>query len=50
MVVRLAQSIAQRSECFNAGSLTDSIVMATADYLAVAKPAVFAFSITSRPE
>lgn len=35
---------------FNAGSLTDSIVMATADYLPVAKPAVFAFSINSRPE
>jgi prolyl-tRNA editing enzyme YbaK/EbsC (Cys-tRNA(Pro) deacylase) len=36
---------------FNAGSLTDSIVMATADYLAVAKPAVFAFSISpSEPE
>jgi Ala-tRNA(Pro) deacylase len=29
---------------FNAGSLTDSIVLATADYLGVAKPAVFAFS------
>jgi len=29
---------------FNAGSLTDSIILATADYLAVAKPAVFAFS------
>jgi prolyl-tRNA editing enzyme YbaK/EbsC (Cys-tRNA(Pro) deacylase) len=29
---------------FNAGSLTDSIVLATADYLAVAKPIEFAFS------
>jgi Ala-tRNA(Pro) deacylase len=29
---------------FNAGSLTDSMVLATADYLAVAKPAEFAFS------
>ncbi|HEY1378941.1 MAG TPA: YbaK/EbsC family protein [Gemmataceae bacterium] len=29
---------------FNAGSLTDSIILATADYLSVAKPAVFAFS------
>jgi prolyl-tRNA editing enzyme YbaK/EbsC (Cys-tRNA(Pro) deacylase) len=29
---------------FNAGSLTDSIVMATADYLAMAKPAVVEFS------
>jgi Ala-tRNA(Pro) deacylase len=32
---------------FNAGSLTDSIILATADYLAVAKPMIFAFSITS---
>lgn len=37
--IRLNERIA-----FNAGSLTDSIVMATADYLAVAKPAVFSFS------
>ncbi len=29
---------------FNAGSLTDSIILATADYLSVAKPAIFAFS------
>lgn len=29
---------------FNAGSLTDSIILATADYLAVAKPTVFTFS------
>ena len=29
---------------FNAGSLTDSIVLGTADYFAVAKPTVFAFS------
>ena len=29
---------------FNAGSLTDSIILATADYLALAKPAVFTFS------
>jgi prolyl-tRNA editing enzyme YbaK/EbsC (Cys-tRNA(Pro) deacylase) len=36
---------------FNAGSLTDSIIMATGEYLAVAKPAVFAFSIPpSEPE
>jgi Ala-tRNA(Pro) deacylase len=34
---------------FNAGSLTDSIILATADYLAVAKPTVFAFSITAQP-
>jgi Ala-tRNA(Pro) deacylase len=30
---------------FNAGSLTDSIIMAVTDYFAVAKPTVFAFSI-----
>ena len=30
---------------FNGGSLTDSIILATADYLAVAKPVVFAFSV-----
>src|SRR5207248_10120914 len=30
---------------FNAGSLTTSIVMAVRDYLAVAKPTVFAFSL-----
>lgn len=29
---------------FNAGTLTDSIAMTVADYLAVAKPRVFAFS------
>jgi Ala-tRNA(Pro) deacylase len=29
---------------FNAGSLTDSIIMTTADYFTVAKPAVFSFS------
>jgi prolyl-tRNA editing enzyme YbaK/EbsC (Cys-tRNA(Pro) deacylase) len=29
---------------FNAGTLTDSIVLAVADYLAVAKPRIFAFS------
>jgi prolyl-tRNA editing enzyme YbaK/EbsC (Cys-tRNA(Pro) deacylase) len=29
---------------FNAGSLTDSIILAMDDYLAVAKPVVFAFS------
>jgi prolyl-tRNA editing enzyme YbaK/EbsC (Cys-tRNA(Pro) deacylase) len=29
---------------FNAGSLTDSIIMSTRDYLAVARPAVFPFS------
>ena len=29
---------------FNAGSLTDSIIMGMPDYLAVAQPAVFAFS------
>jgi Ala-tRNA(Pro) deacylase len=34
---------------FNAGSLTDSIIMATADYLPVAKPTVFAFSISPAP-
>ena len=32
---------------FNAGSLTDSIILATADYLSVAKPAMFAFSAPS---
>ncbi|HEX4588931.1 MAG TPA: YbaK/EbsC family protein, partial [Gemmataceae bacterium] len=36
---------------FNAGSLTDSIILATADYLAAARPALFAFSIPpSEPE
>ena len=30
---------------FNAGSLTDSIILATADYLKVARPSTFAFSI-----
>jgi prolyl-tRNA editing enzyme YbaK/EbsC (Cys-tRNA(Pro) deacylase) len=29
---------------FNAGSLTDSIILGTADYLAVAKPTLFIFS------
>jgi len=29
---------------FNAGSLTDSIILAVPDYLAIAKPRVFAFS------
>lgn len=34
---------------FNAGSLTDSIIMATADYLAAAGPArIFGFSIESQ--
>jgi prolyl-tRNA editing enzyme YbaK/EbsC (Cys-tRNA(Pro) deacylase) len=32
---------------FNAGSLTDSIILATVDYLAVARPTLFAFSISS---
>jgi prolyl-tRNA editing enzyme YbaK/EbsC (Cys-tRNA(Pro) deacylase) len=32
---------------FNAGSLTDSIVLTTTAYLAVAKPTVFAFSTTA---
>lgn len=31
---------------FNAGSLTDSMILATADYLRVAKPDVFAFAKT----
>ncbi|MFQ5411144.1 MAG: YbaK/EbsC family protein [Phycisphaerae bacterium] len=30
---------------FNAGSLTDSIILSVEDYLAVAKPEIFAFSI-----
>ena len=30
---------------FNAGSLTDSIIMATKDYLAIAKPTVLRFSV-----
>jgi prolyl-tRNA editing enzyme YbaK/EbsC (Cys-tRNA(Pro) deacylase) len=30
---------------FNAGSLTDSIILATADYLAVVKPTLFTFSV-----
>jgi prolyl-tRNA editing enzyme YbaK/EbsC (Cys-tRNA(Pro) deacylase) len=30
---------------FNAGSLTDSIIMTTTDYFAVAKPTVFVFSV-----
>jgi prolyl-tRNA editing enzyme YbaK/EbsC (Cys-tRNA(Pro) deacylase) len=29
---------------FNAGTLTDSIAMAVADYLTIANPRVFAFS------
>lgn len=32
---------------FNAGTLTDSIVLAVPDYLAVAKPRIFTFSIPS---
>ena len=32
---------------FNAGSLTDSIILPMADYLRLAKPQVFAFSTTS---
>jgi Ala-tRNA(Pro) deacylase len=35
---------------FNADSLTDSMILATADYLTIAKPALFAFSINSQPE
>lgn len=30
---------------FNAGSLTDSIILGVSDYLAVAKPRIFSFSI-----
>ena len=29
---------------FNAGSLTDSIIMKTEDYLELAKPVIFSFS------
>jgi prolyl-tRNA editing enzyme YbaK/EbsC (Cys-tRNA(Pro) deacylase) len=32
---------------FNAGSLTDSIVLSVADYLRVAKPQLFDFSQTT---
>lgn len=39
------ESIAQNEQiAFNAGSLTDSIVMQTADYLKIAAPTVFLFS------
>ena len=30
---------------FNAGSLTDSIIMATEDYLRIAKPTIFTFAV-----
>jgi Ala-tRNA(Pro) deacylase len=33
---------------FNAGSLTDSIVLATADYLRVARPEIFRFSAEAK--
>ena len=33
---------------FNAGSLTDSIIMEMEDYVALAEPAVFAFSKPGR--
>lgn len=35
---------------FNAGSLTDSIILATADYLAVARPTIFEFSMPPERE
>ena len=35
---------------FNAGSLTDSIIMSVDDYLRIARPTVFAFSSCSSPE
>jgi Ala-tRNA(Pro) deacylase len=34
---------------FNAGSLTDSVILAVGDYLAVAKPRTFTFSISPEP-
>jgi Ala-tRNA(Pro) deacylase len=34
---------------FNAGSLTDSIILAVSDYLAVTKPRTFAYSIPPEP-
>jgi Ala-tRNA(Pro) deacylase len=36
--------VANERIAFNAGSLTDSIIMQTADYMTVAKPTVFSFS------
>ena len=35
---------------FNAGSLTDSIIMSVDDYLRIARPEVFVFSSCSSPE
>ncbi len=43
------ESITQNQRiAFNAGSLTDSVIMSTKDYLATAKPTVFQFSVRPR--
>ena len=39
--------LANQKIAFNAGSLTDSIIMDVADYLRIAKPTVFSFSLDS---
>ena len=39
-----ASMLANEKIAFNAGSLTDSIIMPVADYLRIARPKVFAFS------
>lgn len=40
------QSIVDNDKiAFNAGSLTDSIIMSTKDYLEIAKPSILNFSI-----
>jgi Ala-tRNA(Pro) deacylase len=39
--------LANQKIAFNAGSLTDSIIMDVADYLRIAKPMVFSFSSNS---
>ncbi len=42
------ESITQNDRiAFNAGSLTDSIIMSTADYLRLANPTVFVFSVSA---
>ena len=39
------ESVTQNDRiAFNAGSLTDSVIMATDDYLRLAKPTIFAFT------
>ena len=39
--------LANQKIAFNAGSLTDSIIMDVADYLRIAKPTIFDFSLSS---